>query len=191
MTEQLKTESYTKTAWQYYPIKVSGKYILARALSLYLPIFLLILIIFILLVLLLPSFTWFLLFLIVDLIFILLLSYETLHWTNTRYVIEANHYDKLLDQVKVSPGNIIIETGAFNKVVNVHSTETFQAARVYKTFIERQFNLGTVILQGTTEVRLAGVANPEVLLLVIQQQLDDLKGDLVHISEQLEIHKQG
>ncbi len=183
------TQGFTEVNGVFKELPTTSKYMMVRLFAFYIPSLVLVIICFFLLQLFLRSYIWILLLICILLIYLTIYLFEQYIWSNTNYKIESNRHEKVADKSTIRPGNIILEVGGFSKSVRIYSIETFQSCRVSKGLIENIFGVGTIVLNGQTRVRLRGISSPEAYILLIQHQFDELKGNLVDIQEQLEIHK--
>lgn len=113
------------------------------------------------------------LFLIVSIIVAYLLQ------TSLSYIAESGKLvkfdDDILDTVQ---GRIVIKKGIFSKQVKYYGVEEFDRVSVYQSFLERLYNVGTLILEqidtleNSTDVKLRYVQNPNQVARLVQSMID-------------------
>jgi hypothetical protein len=110
-----------------------------------------------------------------------------LHWQSVRYRIEPNRMHLVDNLPKPIPGNIVMEYGVLVKHTDLHSFEAFKHCSIQQSFLEKIWNCGDIVLGGNDEVIMRGVKKPYFYMSYLQEQINNLKGDVVRIQEQYEV----
>lgn len=108
----------------------------------------------------------------------LYLFYHYLYLSSIKYVLETTRHVQVGNYFDVRSGNIIVEAGVLFRRTTVYSVECFENCEIKSGVLDYLIGTGQIEVIGRRgNVKLLGIEKPHNYLLLIQDLIDDYKGN--------------